>query len=171
MNDSSDALRRITQLARLLMEQEAAVEALTDQLASAKAALNRTRREDLPELMRELGLESLKLATGETVTIRDDVSASIPPEARGRAFEWLDQHGFGGIIKTELSLAYGRGERDQALEDARRIRALTNHEAALTENVHPQTLRAFVREQMEAGQVVPFDLFGVHPYSEAKIKR
>lgn len=168
---SSDALNRITQLAQFMLAQEAEVARLTQTLAAAKAALDRARREDLPELMRELGLESITLASGEVVTVRNDVAAAIPPARREEAFRWLERRGFGGLIRTEVSLVYGREEREQALKDAEQIRALTHHDALITESVHPQMLRAFVREQMEAGQVVPFDLFGVHPFSEAKIKR
>lgn len=166
----SDALERITQLARLAVEQAAEVERLTEQLTAAKTALTRTRQEDLPELMRELGVTSIKLATGQTVTLNEVVHASIPVPLRWQAFDWLTQHGFGGLIKTELTLEYGRDEREQAIADAAQIREMTRHSPIVAETVHPQTLRAFVREQLEAGKPVPFDLFGVTTFSEAKIK-
>jgi len=168
---ASDALKRITQLAQFMLAQEAEVARLAQLLAAAKAALDRARREDLPELMRELGLESITLSSGEVVSVRNDVAAAIPADRRAEAFRWLDERGFGGLIRTEVSVVYARDEREQALKDAEQIRSLTRHDATIAESVHPQTLRAFVREQMEAGQVVPFDLFGVHPFSEAKIKR
>lgn len=167
----SDALARIEQLSRLMITQEAEVAKLTESIEKAKAELSRTKREDLPELMRELGLAQIKLSTGETITIRDDVAARIPEEKRAAAFDWLTEHGFDGIIKTSITVNYGRGETKQAVADAEEIQRLTKHLASLEENVHPQTLRAFIRERMEAGEVVPFDLFGVHPYSEAKITR
>lgn len=168
---SPDGLARIAELSRLMLEQERALERANAAAAAAKEALTRTRREDLPELMREFGLSSIRLSSGETVTVNEDVSAAIPVAMRERAFKWLEEHGFGGLIKTELTLNYARDERERALADAATIAELTGRVPAMNETVHVQTLRAFIREQMEAGRTVPFDLFGVHPYSEAKIKR
>ena len=37
--------------------------------------------------------------------------------------------------------------------------------------VHPQTLKAFVKEQLQKGQAVPMDLFGVFTGHRATIKR
>ena len=39
----------------------------------------------------------------------------------------------------------------------------------LKEAVHPQTLKAFVREQVETGKELPFDLFGVYIANKTKI--
>lgn len=168
---TTDSLVRVAELSRLMLQQEADLERANAAVAAAKEALLRTRREDLPELMREVGLSSVRLESGETVTVTDDVSAAIPAAMRERAFQWLEEHGFGGLIKTELTIQYGRDERETALADAERIAELTGRAPSVGQTVHTQTLRAFIREQMEKGNTVPFDLFGVHPYSEAKIKR
>jgi hypothetical protein len=40
----------------------------------------------------------------------------------------------------------------------------------MAETVHPSTLKAFVKEQLAVGTAVPFDLFGIYPYSRAIIK-
>ena len=37
------------------------------------------------------------------------------------------------------------------------------------EKVEPMTLKAFVREQVEGGKKVPFDLFGVYIANKTKI--
>lgn len=165
----SDALKQLTAMANLMRKQIADVELATEQLQAAKAALLRTRREDIPELMRELGLEKITLGTGETISVKDDVSASIPEARKREAFAWLDEHGLGGVIKTSLVVNYSRGEHEAAVDDAELIGEELNRAVTVSEDVHPQTLRALIREQMAAGNVVPFDLFGIHPYSEAKI--
>lgn len=166
----SDSLKRISALAALMRDQIAAVEAAEAHLAACKAALLRTRREDLPELMREVGLSSVRLESGETISVRDDVSASIPLDRRAEAFRWLIDRGYGGILKTQLSIAYPAREHDRASEDAMMLQAQLGRAVALDENVHPQTLRAFVKERLEAGETVPFDLFGIHVYSDTKIE-
>jgi hypothetical protein len=41
---------------------------------------------------------------------------------------------------------------------------------AVKESVHPQTLNAFVKEQLTSGKDLPADLFGVYVGSRAKLK-
>jgi len=163
-------LERVVQLCELLERQSAEVDLLTDQLRTAKAALLRTEREDLPDLMTELGLTELKLSDGSVVSLKEDVDARITDDTRPGALRWLLDHGFGGLIKTEVSLSFGRGEHDDAVRVVDELQEHYNN-IALKENVHPSTLKAFVREQMAAGTAVPVDLFHVYPYSKATIKR
>lgn len=163
-------LERVVQLCELLERQSAEVDLLTDQLRTAKAALLRTQREDLPGLMTELGLTELKLSDGSVVSLKEDVDARITDDTRPGALRWLLDHGFGGLIKTEVSLSFGRGERDEAERVVDELQEHYNN-IALKEDVHPSTLKAFVREQMAAGTAVPVDLFHVYPYSKATIKR
>ena len=163
-------LERVVQLCELLERQSAEVDLLSDQLRTAKAALLRTEREDLPDLMTELGLTELKLSDGSVVSLKEDVDARITDDTRPGALRWLLEHGFGGLIKTEVSLSFGRGEHDEAERVVDELQAHYNN-IALKEDVHPSTLKAFVREQMAAGTAVPVDLFHIYPYSKATIKR
>jgi hypothetical protein len=163
-------LERIVQLCELLERQAAEVEQLTEDLRLAKAAMLRTEREDLPDLMTELGLSELKLSDGSVVSLKEEVDARITDDTRPGALRWLLDHGFGGLIKTEVALTFGRGEHDEAVRVADELQQHYEN-IALKEDVHHSTLRAFVREQMAAGTAVPMDLFHVHPYSKATIKR
>ena len=40
----------------------------------------------------------------------------------------------------------------------------------VAERVHPARLLSFVKERLEKGEAIPFDLFGIHPFSRAKLK-
>lgn len=161
-------LQRAVQLAELLIELRNKVEDLETQLTKAKADVRRVEQEDLPDLMQELGLETFKLKTGEMVEVKPEVDCGISEERRARAHEWLVANGFGGLIKTEVVVTFGRGEHDEAEGFAKEV-AQQGKEPNLVERVHPSTLKSFVKEQMAAGKPVPFDLFGVHPYSKVKI--
>ena len=161
-------IARVTALAGLLVNTAARIAAIEAELAAAQANYLRVEREDLPELMREVGLTKLTLTDGTEVTLTEEVTAAITEERRQAAHAWLREHNFGGLIKTLLTVPFGRGEEDEARRMAERI--AEEHECSLDEKVHPQTLKAFVREQVEDGKPLPFDLFGVHPFSRAKIK-
>lgn len=157
-------LQRVKELAKLLIEQKKVVENLEAQLAQAKRDYARIETEDLPELMREVELQSITTDTGEIIEIVDEVQCGITEEKRPAAHRWLVNNGFGGLIKTEVIAKFGKGEYDKALEAASQIGGI------VTESVHAATLKSFVKEQMKAGQNVPSDLFGIFPYSKAKLK-
>lgn len=168
----SDALARIAALAELLKMQQREVEALEEQLRQAKEVMRATETEDLPELMTELGLTEIKLVDGSKVEVKPDIQCGISEERRGEAHRWLEAHGFGGLIKTTVAVGYGRDERAEALVAAREIEAATGRAVAVNEAVHPATLKAFLKEQLELGPEgsnPPPELFGVYTFSRAKI--
>ena len=159
------SLERVVALTQTMEKCAADIVAIKGQLEDAQEAFRRIEQEDLPELMRELGLDLVRLENGTTVSVDSDVQCAITEANRPAAHAWLVKHGFDGLIKTEVVRAFGRGELAEAQELAGTIGG------ALTEKVHPATLKAFVKEQMQAGQVVPFDLFSVFPFNRAKLKK
>lgn len=158
-------LQRAAQLAEIILEQRAEVDRLDQALGDAKATLRRLEQEDLPDLMQELGVDAFRLASGETVDVRQEVDCAITETRRSEAHDWLLRNGFGGLIKTEVVVRFGKGEHAQAVAAAEAVGG------ELQERVHPSTLKAFVKEQMAAGHPVPFDLFGVHPYHKVRITK
>ena len=156
-------LQRAVQLAELLLKLRQNVDRLETELETAKKDMRRVEQEDLPDLMQELGLETFKLTTGELIEVKPEVDCGISEERRARAHAWLTENGFGGLIKTEVVAKFGREEREAAVACAQQIGG------EMIERVHPSTLKSFVKEQMAAGNPVPFDLFGVHPYNKVKI--
>lgn len=164
----SNDLQRAVQLAELLIQLREKVTDLEKQLDAAKADVRRVEQEDLPDLMQELGLETFKLKTGELIEVKPEVDCGISEERRSAAHDWLINNGFGGLIKTEVVVTFGHGDQAAASTFAREV-AEAGKSPAVVERVHPSTLKSFVKEQMSAGKPVPFDLFGVHPYSKVKI--
>ncbi len=127
------------------------------------------REETIPSAMQELGIEKLVLETGETLSLKQEVYAQIPAAQKPAVFAWLDEHGFGGLVKTELSLEFGREERDEATKLANELRA-EGFLPSLSMNVHSQTLKAFIKEQLATGKEFPLDLFGARAVFEASVK-
>jgi hypothetical protein len=81
----------------------------------------------------------------------------------------LEEHDFGGLIKTAVTVQFGKGEDEKAVELYERLVA----EGLVVEadrEVNAQTLKAFLREQLAAAAPVPLDLFGARPVWVAKIK-
>jgi hypothetical protein len=162
-------LERVRILAKLLSTQMETVARLDDELKVAKANVMRTEREDLPALMTELELTEFTLLDGSKVEVKPDVACGIPKALHNKAIEWLKANEFGGLIKHQVIVSFTREEEEQAKEFTDYV--LDEHIGApeIKEFVHPATLKSFVKEQMEAGKSPPAELFGIFPYSVAKI--
>lgn len=161
-------LGEVSKLAHLLVEYDQEIAVAELRLTELKENARRMREESLPSAMNELGLTEVVLGTGEKIKVQLDVYAAIPADQRAKAYLWLEENGFGALIKTEVSVQFGREEREKALELANKLRA-EGLEANADASVHAQTLKAWLREQLGAGKVVPLDLFGARPVSTAKI--
>lgn len=163
-------LSDMTGLARMLKDAELQVKETELYLKEIKEHERYLREESIPSAMHELGIDELKLDTGEKISIKQDVYASIPSSTKNEAHRWLDAHGYGGLIKVEVLASYGKGESKLALELYRELgqRGLS---ASLKESVHTQTLKAFLKDQMAKGEDVPLELFGARPVWTAKITR
>lgn len=137
------------------------------QLVGARRILS---EENIPAAMAELGLQSVQLSNGDKVSVVKTLFASISADARPEAHAWLREHGHGDLIKTEVKANFGRGEEKKAAKAAEAIRKLGVDPSA-NESVHPQTLKAWVREQMAVGAPIPSELFGIRDGSSTKIER
>ncbi len=167
--ESSDALKRVTMLANLIIEKQKQIAAREAEQKLDVEALKKLEQTDLPELMRELTLTEITLEDGSGVKVLDDIQCGITEERRPAAHAWLEENGFGGLIKTALSILYGRDERERCREDAARITELLGCEVISSESVHPATLKSFLKERREAGDSPPEELFGIFPFVRAKI--
>lgn len=170
MNDAAPTPGgRLAAMAELALTQMAAVDRLEGELAAAKAQLDRTQRTDLPELMKELGVNEVTLpGTGLKITLTMGVDASIPEAARPDAFAWMAQHGYGALVRAEVKVVFGAAE----LERAEACASLLQDSAYSTEikmSVPPPTLKAWATERLAAGEDLPPELFNVRAYDMARI--
>lgn len=170
----SDALARIAELAALMVEQQAGVAVAEETLRNAKEALLRTETEDLPELMREIGLAEVKLLDGSKVSIKMDVQCGLSEDRRAAGMRWLDEHGFGGMTKTELSIAFAKDEENVATELALKLADMCDKDVVLERSINAATLKAFIKEQLALGPACPLDadarkIFAVYPFDRAKL--
>jgi len=163
-------LKSIAEIARAARNQEEVVNNLEDQLKAAKRELLKLTDEDLPAMLQELGLSSFELDDGSKVTVRPTYGAHIKAENRETAFDWLRQNGFDDIIKNTVSCNFGRGEDREASEFIDYAQGL-GYAAEQKTEVHPSTLKAWVKERVETGETSPMELFGAYVGQRANIVR
>lgn len=167
---SQQGLGSVAEIARAIRAAEDRIAHVEEQLKEYKKELLKLTDEDLPAMLQELGLSSFSLDDGSTVEVKPTYGASIKVDNRPAAFEWLREHGYDDIIKNTVACSFGRGEDDRASAFA----AFAEREGYFAEQkteVHPQTLRAFVKERVEAGDEFPMELFGAYFGQRAVIKR
>jgi len=168
--DPGDALARITAMSEALRDAQARVATAAVVLAAAQKDQSRIELEDLPDLMKELRLKEIMLEDGSKVLLTEEVQCGITAANREAALEWLRANGYGGLIKTDLSLEFGKGEEEEARSLLGSIQKLTNRPVEIGEGVHHSTLKSFVKERREAGTQLPADLFSIHPFAKATLK-
>lgn len=163
------SLDQMAALARKLIDANIAVNDAELALAATKEAKRIIEEETIPSAMQELGLQKLQLNTGQTISVSQEVYASMKNADKPKAFTWLNENGFGGLLKVEVKALFGKGEQESAIDLARRLR-MEGLNAYADENIHTSTLKAFLKEQLKNGADVPLDLFGARPVWVAKVK-
>lgn len=167
-------LKSISTLAKNLIDLDTQIGVAQTTLESLQDKRRQLAEELLPGAMTEVGLSDFTLTTGQQIIVAKFYSCGLPkadedPLLRTRAFNWLRDNGHGGLIKTNIISQFGKGEE---AEVRRATLALTKARVPFfqKDDVHYQTLKAWVRETYEAGHEVPTDLFRVFIGNRATIK-
>jgi len=162
-------LNTVAGLARQIRDEEKIIAELEQKLKEKKKSLLKLTDEDLPSVLAEMGISSFSLDDGSTVDVKNTYGASILVDNRPKAYDWLRENGYDDIIKNTVSSTFGRGED----ELANAFTAFAQKEGYFVNQkteIHPQTLRAFVKERCEAGDEFPMELFGAYIGQRAVIK-
>ena len=165
-----EGLATVATLARAIRDTEETINSLEEKLKLEKNKLLKLTDEELPSALAEVGISSFKLEDGSTVEVKQTYGASILVNNRESAYNWLRDHGYDDIIKNTVLCQFGRGEDDQASAFA----AFAQQQGYVPEQkteIHPQTLRAFVKERVENGDEFPMELFGAWVGQRAVVKR
>ena len=121
-------------------------------------------------MMSEMGLSELKLQDGSHLKFSTSYRATITEANKEAAFNWLRNNGLGDIIKNEISVSFGRNEDNKAADYAELAKG-QGFQPTQKMKVEPMTLKALVRERIEAGKDMPTEIFGVFSENKTTIKR
>lgn len=158
----SKDLEQVRQLAKQAVGLEQIVEGLEKELKAAKAVLLELRRVKLPDAMAEHGLSEFKLEDGSGVKIKNFVAGTLPksPVERLFALSLLEEHGGGDLIQNDLTVSFDKKEHNRATALLEELRS-AGYAAHIEATVHPQTLAAWCREKVRAGEQLDFDKLGM----------
>jgi len=176
MTDALPTKEELKSLAALVAKwdsNEAAINHNTELLKTLTARKLKLETDLIPSLMAQAGgIARFDLDDGRKVELKDELYANITQANQSAAFGWLESHGHGDVIKDELRVGLGKGEK--AAERARALisalEAMGIDDYSRKRAVHPGTLAALIREQLGEGVEVPKETFGVHQQRRAVIK-
>ena len=174
--DQQDAMSR-TENIQSLADQVQMLEGLHKRIETSennikdlKKEYQRISGEVIPTMMSEMGLAELKLSDGSHLKVSTSYKAHITEANKEAAFNWLRDNGLGDIIKNEISVSFGSFEDNKAADYAELAKG-QGFQPTQKMKVEPMTLKALVRERIEAGKEMPTEIFAVFSENKTTIKR
>ena len=174
--DQQDAMKK-TESIGSLADQVERLEGVASEIEDTESRLKLLKKKRdhisgdiIPTMMSEMGLAELKLHDGSHLKVSTSYRATITEANKVAAFNWLRNNGLGDIIKNEISVAFGRNEDNKAASYAELAKG-HGFQPTQKMKVEPMTLKALVRERIEAGKEMPTEIFGVFSENKTTIKR
>ena len=174
--DQQDAMKRTDNI-QSLADQVENLENVNSSIENAEEIVKNLKKkrdhisgEVIPTMMSEMGLAELKLHDGSHLKVSTSYRAHISEANKEAAYNWLRENGLGDIIKNEISVSFGRNEDNKAADYAELAKG-QGFQPTQKMKVEPMTLKALVRERIEAGKEMPTEIFGVYSENKTTIKR
>ena len=162
-------LEKIGAVATDIADTQEEISKLKENLKKKEDYHKKLSQEILPSLFSEVGLSELKLADGRKIKVSEYYTATPLKENRAKVYTWLRDTGFGDLVKNQVTCSFGRNEEEKASGLLSHLNE-KGYQSAQREWVEPSTLRAFVREQYEAGVELPMNLLGAFVGHKTTIK-
>jgi hypothetical protein len=165
----NEKLKELAALIDKMQKHELEMQRLSKLLAAETEKYNKINTLMIPDLFEELGLKKISLSNGRTVEIKSSYVGSITEDRKPQCFEWLENKGYDSIIKHDVISKFKKGE---TAEHDNLVKVLIDLGVTFEDKkyVHPQTLKSFIREQLESGADFPQELFGVVAIRKTVVK-
>lgn len=152
---------------RLLWEAQKEAERLETELKAANARVRMISEETIPATLEDMGLDEVVVKGGLKVTVKTKTFTSPKADRKDELYDWLEQHGYGGIIKRQAVFHVGR---DNEKEAKAWIKTIKKFPGSFERDVHSSTLKSFVTGAEKEGVEIPQELFGVRKLKVAEVK-
>ena len=161
--------QELSELCTRLLELQKQITKCEDNIKNLRNEERLLSENEIPNLMQQSGISSLKLTDGSSVEVKPFYAAKIPASKTDEAFDWLLSNGHGDLIKNEVSLKFGRSEDNVANSIVEDLKS-KGHNVSQKKKVEPMSLKAFVKDEIQKGNNLPMDLFGVYVSNKTTIK-
>lgn len=168
---SKDSLRAITDNCRKLKFLEWELEKLEETIKQKKNTIEILSRQILPSILNESGISEIKLSTGESVSIKDKLKASIAGKNNLSAYNNMieAEGGDDNAIKKISSLFKDQLIIEDCPEEVYQYLLDNGVPYEYKKEIHYQTLNKYCRGRIESGKKVPEGI-SCFEYQETSIK-
>ena len=163
-----EKLLQVSQMVREMLEYEAKERNLLEESKQAGKRKRFYSEKAIPEALNALGLSGVTLDDGRKVTVTPEVYVDLTDENREAAFQWMEDEGYGDLIKTQVLCTFGRGEREQA-QEVSELLVSSGWQAESKDTVHYQTFRAWAKDLLTQGVTLP-EFFNAYLGSKTRVK-
>jgi hypothetical protein len=169
---TEEGLSRVSQLAFQQLEKQKRIETLEEELKLAKKDLANIQENELPAAIAEYNLKEFTLEDGTQISVKRFYNVSIPKdeEKRQACFDWLNDNGYGDLIKNQVAVNFVKGKERDAVSFIQELEE-RNFTPSNKKWVEPMTLKAFAKERVEKAEPFPSDMFGLYIGEKATIKK
>jgi predicted nuclease with TOPRIM domain len=169
---SSNQLQNISMWAQEALRLNAEIEMVEEHLKGLKSELADIEERKLPDALLKARMSEFTMEDGSEISVKDVIQGGFPKdvEKRERIFAWVIKEGGQETIKDHFEVHYTKGQ----YSDAVAFRKLLQERKIIFdefENIHTQTLYAFLRAKIDERIMPPFDEFGLRYFKKAYIKQ
>jgi len=144
-----------------------------DILKKCKENLNKIKMDYLPEAMDNIGMKSFELKGGEKIEITKGLAVSLTKANQRAFYDWVIRKGWQALIKNKVEVLFPKEGRKSS---KRFIKYLSRYyadrgtcEFVEKEQIHTQTLKKLIKDQLELGTKFPSELINIHEYKITKL--
>ena len=167
-NPTADQSLTATQMAERVVSSAKQIIDLEAQLEAAKKSHEHLIKQLVPAAFAQDDVQQIVLSSGVKVSCAVKTYAAITDTNKVAAHAWLREHGYGDLIKTNIVISLGRGQDAMAAEVLGELNQKgVPHESK--ESVHFMTYKAWARETLGRGEIIPLDTLGIFQQEEASI--
>lgn len=163
---TDDAMSSLTEMSEALYTAEQNVLELEARLKLAKRKRDLIAMKQVPEYMEAAGVAFLGMTGGRRVDVKPILSVTPLAANRPLVYAALDAQGAGNLIKTTVSIPFGRDSQAEVKKLVAQLQEM-GHQTKCDVKVESSTLKKHVRTRLEQGLPVDTDLFGVKEFKKA----
>lgn len=160
----------VADLAHLQVAKEKEVTLLEAQLKRAKAELRKVAEIDLPDMMAQIRLSEIVLQDGQSITIKEDMYATVAKKNKKAAAQWMIDNGQKAIVQNSVSYGFDKGDLDKLQHLTTLLDSSGYDQYSISETMNTGSVKAVIKELLAQGVDVPLELFGAHFVKRAIVK-
>jgi len=155
----------VRRLNKVIKDYKISIGTITECLKDRNKELFRVRQQQIPELMKEFGLDAVTTTDGTSIKIVGDISVTKKDDKK--LFKYLRANDAGDLIKNQVIVSVN-DEKERLEVVAALDETMCSYESK--EGIHAGTLKKHIKALKKLGKAIPEDAVAVFDYEYSKIK-